>query len=69
MQIHTKTEVSREDIRRDALGQRLDAEETQRLIDGLEKWGWLRETTVMTGAKGKPARRWVVNPKLHADSA
>jgi hypothetical protein len=62
-------QVSREDIRRDALHQKLDAEETQKAIDALVKAGWLRETTVPTGAKGKPARRWAVNPKLHAQAA
>ena len=64
-------EVSREDVRRKALGQRLDAEETQKLIDGLVKAGWFRKVTVMTGARGKPARRWAVNPRLSdtADNA
>jgi hypothetical protein len=69
IQSHGAKEVSREDIRRDALGQRLHADETQKLIDGLVKAGWLRETTVLTGSKGKPARRWAVNPKLHAQNA
>lgn len=60
-----RAEVSREDIRRDALGQRLDAEETEKLIDGLVNWGWLRELPSASGPKGgKPARRWAVNPKL-----
>jgi hypothetical protein len=66
---HGLAEISREDIRRNALGQRLDAEETQKLIDGLVKSGWFREVTVTTGAKGKPARRWAANPKLLSEGA
>jgi hypothetical protein len=58
-------EVSREEVRRGALGQRLDAEETQKLIDGLVKSGWFRELPSASGPLGgKPARRWTVNPKL-----
>jgi hypothetical protein len=64
-----KEEVSREDIRRDALSQALDAEQTQGVINDLCKSGWLREITVKTGAKGKPARRWSINPKLVAENA
>ena len=67
---HRKAEVSREDIRRDALGQRLDAEQTQQLIDALEKYGFLRSITVAIGPKGgRPARRWQVNPKLFSEAA
>ena len=36
-------QVSREDIREHALSRRLDAEESQKLIDGLAKSGWFRE--------------------------
>src|SRR5262249_58887746 len=62
---HGKQEVSCEDIRRDALGQSLDAEQTQELIDDLaERWGWLKEDTIRTGAAGRPRRRWRVTPKL-----
>jgi hypothetical protein len=59
---HRKPEVSREDVRRDALGQSLDAEQTQELIDALERWGWLREDSTRT--PGRTRRRWLVNPKL-----
>jgi len=53
MKVHGKAEVSREDIRRQALGQRLDAEETQKLLDGLEKAGWMRkDTTRRPAAQG-----------------
>jgi hypothetical protein len=62
---NVRHQVSREGIRRDALGQRLDAEETQKLIDGLAKSGWFRELPSTSGPQGgKPARRWAVNPKL-----
>ena len=64
---NAKTEVSREEIRREALGQSLDAEQTQQLLDSLVKSGWLREATTSTG--GRPRRRWEVNPKLWGGSA
>ena len=59
-----RREVSREDLRREALGQHLDAEETQAVIDALVRAGWLREATVKLQGPGRPARRWEVNPKL-----
>jgi hypothetical protein len=64
-----RDEISIMDIRRDCLAQSLDKEQTLAVIQALEKAGWLRETTVETGARGKPARRWSVNPKLHAENA
>jgi Protein of unknown function (DUF3987) len=60
-----KTEVSREDIRRDALSQSLDADQVQDLIDGLVKAGWLRQITIRT--PGRSRNRWEVNPKLFAN--
>ncbi|MDR3483578.1 MAG: DUF3987 domain-containing protein [Bradyrhizobium sp.] len=60
-----RNEVSREELRREALGQSLDADQTQTLIDGLVKAGWLCELTKRAGPSGgRPARRWLVNPKL-----
>jgi hypothetical protein len=68
IQTKGKTEVSREEIRRDALSQRLDANETTALLVALSKSGWLREEVTVPGPKGgKPARRWLVNPKLLKD--
>ena len=61
-----KTVVSLEDIRRDALGQALDAEQTRDLLDGLVKTGWLHKEITNTG--GRPRRRWHVNPKLQSIS-
>ena len=61
---HEKQEVSREDIRRDALGQSLDAEQVQQLLDSLVKAGWLRADPTTTA--GRTRRRWKINPKLFA---
>jgi hypothetical protein len=62
---HGRTELSREDVRRDALAQALNAEETDDLLGFLVKAGWLRETVSHSGPKGgKPVRRWQVNPTL-----
>jgi hypothetical protein len=61
---HEKREVSREDIRRDALGQSLDAEQVQLLLECLAKAGWLHADPMKTA--GRTRRRWRVNPKLFA---
>lgn len=57
-----RTEVSREDIRRAALSQALDAEQTNALLDSLVKAGWLFEATTKT--RGRDRHRWNVNPQL-----
>jgi hypothetical protein len=65
LKANRKTEVSREDVRRDALAQRLDADETTELLTRLCHSGWLREKTIPSGPQGgKPSRRWLVNPHL-----
>jgi hypothetical protein len=65
-----KRSVSREDVRRDALGQRLDANETEALLDTLEKAAWLRRITTPAGRRGgRPVHRWAVNPALFASSS
>jgi hypothetical protein len=56
--------VSREEIRRDALGQSLDADQTQHLLDGLVKAGWLGPTSIETSGRRK--YRWQVNPRIHS---
>ena len=56
--------VSREDVRRDALSQRLNADEAQTILDDLVRAGWVREVTARAGGLGRPARRWEVNPQL-----
>ena len=50
------------DIRREALGRRLDAEQTRSLLDGLVRAGWLKLVTTKTG--GRAIHRWRVNPLL-----
>jgi hypothetical protein len=57
-----KTEVSLLDIRREALGRRLDAEQTRGLLDGLVRAGWLKLATTKT--EGRAIHRWHVNPLL-----
>ncbi len=59
-----KATVSREEVRREALAQRLDAGETQALLDMLVRAGWLREAPVKVSGPGRPPRRWEVNPRL-----
>jgi hypothetical protein len=59
-----KATVSREEVRREALAQRLDAGETQTLLDMLVRAGWLRETPLKVSGPGRPPRRWEVNPLL-----
>ena len=60
-----KAELSREEVRRGALGQKLDAEQTESLLEGLTRAGWVRELEAGSSA-GRPARRWQVNPLLMA---
>jgi hypothetical protein len=57
-----KVEVSLQDIRQDALGRRIDAEQTRGLLDGLVRAGWLKLMTMQTG--GRAIHRWQVNPQL-----
>jgi Protein of unknown function (DUF3987)/Bifunctional DNA primase/polymerase, N-terminal len=62
-----KTELSLLDIRREALGRRLDAEQTRTLLDGLVRAGWLKLVTTKTG--GRDIHRWQVNPLLFSGSS
>src|SRR5262245_4356044 len=57
-----KAEVSLQDIRQDALGRRLDAEQTRSLLDDLARAGWLKLVTKKTA--GRSVHRWQVNPQL-----
>jgi hypothetical protein len=60
-----RTEVTREGIRRDALGQKLDAADTESLLQGLEKTHWVKKVVEFHGPKGgRPSTRWRVNPAL-----
>ena len=58
------SEVSPTDIRRDALGQSLDAEPTTRLIEELVRAGWLRPAPIEKDGRGRAPRRWFINPLL-----
>ena len=60
-------EVGREEIRREALARRLDAEGTQAVLDFLVQAGWLRSKTVPTSGRSK--QRWEVNPLLYTSAA
>jgi len=63
-------DISREDIRRDALGQKLDAERTSELLAAIARAGWVREKRVddHQGA-GRPVYRWEANPMLWTSAA
>jgi len=56
--------VSREGVRRDALGQDLNAAETSALMGRLVRAGWVREATSTREGPGRPATAWDVNPVL-----
>src|SRR5260370_29978447 len=57
-------EVSREEVRRDALGQLVNADGGQQVIFRLERAGLLRALSYEPAGPGRPARRWQVNPML-----
>jgi len=60
-----KNEISLEDVRRDALGQKLDAEQTATLLEVLTRSGWVRELSAFSTPKGgRPPRRWQINPQI-----
>jgi Protein of unknown function (DUF3987)/Bifunctional DNA primase/polymerase, N-terminal len=61
-----KTEVSLLEIRREALGRRLDAEQTRGVLDGLVRAGWLKLVTTKTD--GRAIHRWRVNPPLFSEA-
>jgi hypothetical protein len=61
-----KAEVSLLDIRREALGRRLDADQTRSLLDDLVRAGWLKLVTTKTG--GRAIHRWQVNPLLFSEA-
>jgi hypothetical protein len=63
---HKKNAISLKDVRRDALGQTLDAEQTAALLDSLAKAGWLRREVEKPPGRsgGRPTYRWAVNPQL-----
>jgi hypothetical protein len=60
-----RTQISREEVRVEALSRALDADQTHALMDSLVRAGWLRNTTgKLQRARGRPAFQWEANPKL-----
>jgi hypothetical protein len=59
---NNRSAVSLKDIRREALGGALDAEQTRDLLDRAVAAGWLRLEKTDTG--GRPRERWWANPKI-----
>lgn len=57
--------ISREEVRREALGQAVNADIAESVIERLEQYGVLRMLPPQTGRSGgRPRRRWEVNPDL-----
>lgn len=62
-------EISREDIRREALGQAVNAEGAEDVLARLEAGGLLRPLPATGSAKGGPRRRrWAVHPQVAGGS-
>ena len=57
-------QISREDVRCDALGQALNAHQSLQVIQSLERAGFLRKGEVDYAGNGRSALRWDVNPAL-----
>jgi len=59
------SEVSREQIRREALSQAVDADGADAIVALLVAQGWLQPSDGMSAGRGRPRRRWLVrNPAL-----
>jgi hypothetical protein len=58
--------LSVKDVRREAMSQSIDAEQTENLLHGLEQAGWLKKVTAPTG--GRPAHRWMINDQLFGNA-
>jgi hypothetical protein len=61
-------QVSREDVRRDALGQAPNAHQALQVIQSLERAGFLRKADYKPDGAGRPPLRWDVNPSLIGES-
>lgn len=61
---HRAAELSREDVRRDALHQAVDAEQALEVIRALERAGFLREVAADPGKLGRRPMRWRIHPAL-----
>ncbi len=64
LRLHGPHIVSRETLRRDALGQALDAAATDRVIDALVEGGFLEPAAPAPGTRGRRPLRWRVFPGL-----
>lgn len=64
---NNRIEVSLKDVRREAFGGALDAEQARDLLDRLVTVGWLRLEKTDTG--GRPRERWLVNPVIFRTAA
>ena len=58
------TEVSREQVRTEALDRRVDAAETDQVLYRLQGAGILRHVLYTAPLRGRPPNRWWVNPRL-----
>jgi hypothetical protein len=68
LRANDRHEVSLRDIRREALGEGVDVEQTRDLVDRMIVAGWLRaEPAVKTG--GRPRERWFANPRIFEPAA
>jgi hypothetical protein len=66
VQASHRTDISREDVRRSALGQTVNASEADQVLARLTKGGVLRPfQSPQPAQRGRPALRWEVNPALH----
>jgi hypothetical protein len=64
-----RAEVSRKEIRCEALGDTANAAEADQVITRLSKAGILRLHVVLSSSSGgRPTRRWLVNPALREDA-
>ena len=60
--------VTRQEMRREALAQAIDGQETDRVALRLEDAGVLRLDMPETQGRGRPAKRWLVNPRLRGET-
>jgi hypothetical protein len=59
--------VTRQEMRRDALAQAIDGQETDRVALRLEDAGVLRFDVPEYQGRGRPVKRWLVNPRLRGE--
>jgi hypothetical protein len=65
LQRHGLTEVSREQVRSEALHRCIDATETDQVLYRLQHAGILQRVLYTSPLRGRPPNLWWVNPKLH----